>query len=168
MSARETDEHAPADPGEETARPVETHESSTLDVPPPDPGASRRTFLKAAVLGTAAAAALIGDGDGLVGLPLGPATAFANDLSGNPCTAQDVEIVGTGVVLNEPCVCSGGTFNATVQFTVRNNTSTGRYCIALHLPDGYGIPGQDVILRDSGGSSTAPGKSGGASFRDTI
>jgi hypothetical protein len=108
------------------------------------------------------------DGDGLSGLRFGPATALANDLSTNPCTAQDVEIIGAGFVLNEPCVCSGGTFDATVQFTVRNNTSTGRYCIALHLPEGFGVPGQDVILRDGSGSSTAPGKSGGESFHDTI
>ena len=102
----------------------------------------------------------------------GQRLAEANDLSTSPCTAGDVEIVGTGIVVNEPCVCSGGTFNATVQFRVRNNTSTGRYCIALHLiPDGSVITtSTDVILRDapSGGSSTAPGKSGGESFHDII
>jgi hypothetical protein len=52
---------------------------------------------------------------------------------------------------------------------VRNNTSTGRYCIALHFPGGTILgDSQDVILRDSGGNSTAPGKSGGESFHDTI
>src|SRR5262245_14048695 len=99
------------------------------------------------------------------------ATAFANDLSSAPCTAGDVEIVGTGVVINEPCVCTpGGTFNATVQFTVRNNTSTGRYCIALHLVQDGAVLSQtvDVVLRDINGSSTAPGKSGGAKYKDTI
>src|SRR5438067_1987641 len=115
MSAHETDEFATAEPGEETARPVEPDESATPEAPAPDPGASRRTFLKAAVLGTAAAAALIGDGEGLVGLQLGPATAFANDLSDSPCTAEDVEIVGPGIIINEPCSCTpGATFNAMV------------------------------------------------------
>lgn len=98
-------------------------------------------------------------------------TARANDLSNYPCTAGDVEIVGSGIVVNEPCSCTpGGTFNAVVQFTVRNNTSTGRYCIALHLvQDGAVITvPYDVILRDANGSSTAPGKSGGDRFHDTV
>src|SRR5205814_7528023 len=57
-------------------------------------------------------------------LALSAATAFANDLSTDPCTAGDVEIVGSGIIINEPCVCTpGGFFNARVQFTVRNNTS---------------------------------------------
>src|SRR4051812_25340641 len=86
---------------------------------------NRRTFLKAAALGTAAAALIGKEGQGL---HFGPSLAFANDLSTNPCTAEDVEIVGAGAVVNEPCACSGATFNATVRFTVRNNTSTGRYC----------------------------------------
>ena len=51
---------------------------------------------------------------------VGARMAAANDLSDYPCTAEDVEIVGSGIVINEPCVCTpGGTFNATVQFTVR-------------------------------------------------
>ena len=97
--------------------------------------------------------------------------AAANDLSELPCTAGDVEIVGSGVVVNEPCQCTnGGTFNAVVQFTVRNNTSTGRYCIALHLvQDGVVLTDAvDVVLYDANGSSTAPGKSGGARFKDTV
>ena len=98
--------------------------------------------------------------------------ASANDLSEWPCTAGDVEIVGSGIVINEPCTCPpGGTFNATVQFTVRNNTSTGRYCIALHLvPDGAVVATPiDVVLRDADGKSTAPGKSGGsAKYKDTV
>ena len=97
--------------------------------------------------------------------------AQANDLSDYPCTAGDVEIIGSGIVINEPCVCTpSGTFNATVQFTVRNNTSTGRYCIALHLvPDGSLITAPlDLILRDASGNSTAPGKTGGARFKDTV
>ena len=95
----------------------------------------------------------------------------ANDLSDYPCTAGDVEIVGSGIVINEPCVCTpNGTFSATVQFTVRNNTSTGRYCIALHLvPDGAVLTTPfDVVLRDINGSSMAPGKSGGDRYHDTV
>jgi hypothetical protein len=102
---------------------------------------------------------------------VGARMAAANDLSDYPCTAEDVEIVGSGIVVNEPCVCTpGGTFNATVQFTVRNNTSTSRYCIALHLiPDGVVLTQpMDVVLRDINGVSTAPGKSGGARYKDTV
>jgi hypothetical protein len=98
-------------------------------------------------------------------------SAFANDLSTYPCTAGDVEIIGSGVIINEPCECPpGGTFTARVQFTVRNNTSTGRYCIALHLvPDGtVATTPIDVILRAPDGTSTAPGKSGGERHHDTV
>src|SRR5215475_6555488 len=102
---------------------------------------------------------------------LGTRSAAANDLSDSPCTAGDVEIVGSGIVINEPCVCTPtGKFNATVQFTVRNNTSTGRYCIALHLvPDGQVLTSPyDVVLRDANGNSLAPGKSGNAKYKDTV
>jgi hypothetical protein len=102
---------------------------------------------------------------------LGARPAAANDLSDYPCTAEDVEIVGNGIVVNEPCVCTPtGRFGATVQFTVRNNTSTSRYCISLHLvPDGVVITSPlDVVLRDVNGVSTAPGKSGGAKYKDTV
>jgi hypothetical protein len=131
-------------------------------------GIFRRSFLKAAALGSAAAALF---GHDIGGLQFGPLVAYANDLSTLPCTAGDVEIVGTGIVVNEPCTCSSSnTFNAQVQFTVRNNTSAARYCIALHLvPDGTVLTSAlDIVLKDGGGSSTAPGKSGGESFHDTI
>jgi len=98
-------------------------------------------------------------------------SARANDLSDSPCTAEDVEIVGSGIVINEPCTCPpGGTFTASVQFTVRNNTSTNRYCIALHLvPDGVVLSTPtDVVLKDASGKSTAPGKSGGEKYHDTV
>jgi len=102
---------------------------------------------------------------------VGARPAAANDLSDYPCTAGDVEIVGSGIVINEPCACTpSGTFNATVQFTVRNNTSTGRYCIALHLvQDGVVLTAPyDVVLHDINGNSTAPGKSGGDRYHDTV
>lgn len=107
----------------------------------------------------------------LAALALGTPPAHANDLSTYPCTAGDVEIVGSGIIINEPCTCPpGGTFAARVQFTVRNNTSTGRYCIALHLvPDGVILTEPlDVILTDANGSSTAPGKKGKIKYQDTV
>lgn len=120
----------------------------------------RRTFLKAAALGTAAAV-MWERGPGLSG----PLSAFGNDLSLYPCTANDVTIDGNGQVINEPCSCApGSTFTATVQFNVTNHTATGRYCIVLHLPasnDGT-IPAQDLILNtksDGTGTSTVPGNS---------
>ena len=97
----------------------------------------------------------------LLVLGLGARPAAANDLSTSPCTAGDVEIVGTGLIVNEPCVCPvGGTFSATVQFVVRNNTSTGRYCVSLHLvPDGVVLTAPlDVVLHDANGASTAAGR----------
>jgi hypothetical protein len=86
----------------------------------------RRTFLKAAALGTAAAA-LAGKGTSF-----GPLTALADDLSTFQCTANDVRIVGAGQIVNEPCECNG-TFSAEVQFTVENNAASERGCITLHL-----------------------------------
>jgi hypothetical protein len=123
----------------------------------------RRTFLKAAALGTAAAA-LWQKGPGLT---LGPAAAYANDLSSYPCTANDVQVLGTGQIVNEPCVCEpGGTFTAKVQFTVTNIAAAGRYCITLHLVAGTDasgnivVPAQDVILKDcQSGTSSISGKS---------
>jgi hypothetical protein len=121
----------------------------------------RRTFLKAAALGTAAAV-MWERGPGLSG----PLVAFGNDLSLYPCTANDVTLDGTGQVINEPCNCTTGTtFNAIVAFTVTNHTGTGRYCITLHLPgstDGT-IAAQDVILHQgtngTSGSSSVPANS---------
>jgi hypothetical protein len=164
----ETSDQANANPPAETPAPAGEAAADPVARALSSRAWDRRSFLRAAALGTAAAALLNSDSQGI---NFGPLSALANDLSQSPCTAQDVEIIGTGLVTN-PCdpACSGGsgTFTARVQFTVRNNTSAGRYCIALHLPAGFGVPGQDVILRDANGSSTAPGKSGGQSFRDTV
>ncbi|TMQ50542.1 MAG: hypothetical protein E6K73_07665 [Candidatus Eisenbacteria bacterium] len=115
------------------------------------------------VLGIATTALLI--------MSASPPMARANDLSGSPCTAGDVELVGSGQIVNEPCSCPPGTmFNAQVKFTVRNNTSSARYCVALHLvPDGVLITAPlDVILRDANGSSTAGGKTGKENYHDTV
>jgi hypothetical protein len=122
-----------------------------------DTQSTRRSFFKGAALGTAAAAMYTGSQ-----MAFRPLTAYANDLSHLPCTANDVQIIGTGIVVNEPCDCTG-TFDAEVQFTVRNITSTGRYCISVHLNDG-----RDILLFAPDGTSTAFGKAQGEDFRDTI
>ena len=111
----------------------------------------RRTFLKAAALGTAAAALTNKD------WRFGASRALADDLSTFQCTANDVRIVGPGQVLNEPCDCSG-TFSAEVAFTVENNAASDRGCITLHmvgalLPDGSIFNPGDIILE-----GTIPGK----------
>jgi hypothetical protein len=121
-------------------------------------GLNRRTFLAAAALGSAAAAMVNKVGPGLSGIRLGPLPAFADDLSNFPCTANDVRIAGTGLVLNEPCCCAAGsTFTAQVAFPVENTTGTERYCIALHLVGLTGIPDQDIILiNPADNTSTLP------------
>jgi hypothetical protein len=101
----------------------------------------RRSLFKGAALGTAAAAMYTGGR-----MAFGPLTAFGNDLSHLPCTAQDVTVDPTAFVVNEPCTCPGVTFNATVAFTVTNHTGTSRYCVTLHIPSGFGVPAQDVVL----------------------
>jgi hypothetical protein len=96
---------------------------------------ARRSFLKAAALGTAAAA-LISKSPG--GLRLGPLPVAADDLSTFQCTAGDVEILGTGQIIDEPCSCTG-TFQGTVRFQVRNNANSDRGCITVHLANGVDI-----------------------------
>ena len=116
---------------------------------------NRRTFFKSAALGTAAAAMY--EAGGAVFSPL---RVYANDLSNSPCTANDVQIIGAGVIQNEDCPCTG-TFDAVVRFTVRNITGTERYCVALHfVPNEDGFDPGDVILRTGedgvSGTSTVP------------
>ena len=107
----------------------------------------RRTLFKGAALGTAAAAMYEG------GKLFGPLAAYAHDLSALNCTANDVRIVGPGIILNEPCTCSG-TFNAQVQFHIINNTGTNRYCVTTHLCAGRNaagqivVPAQDIVFGD--------------------
>jgi hypothetical protein len=110
----------------------------------------RRTFMKAAAIGTTVAAIAAREG-------FSPAPALADDLSAFQCTANDVRIIGTAQILNEPCGCTG-TFNAQASFTVENNAASDRGCITLHLipvtlPDGTVISPGDVILQ-----GTIPGK----------
>jgi len=57
------------------------------------------------------------------------------DLSTLQCTAGDVEILGPGTIINEPCQCiPGDFFNAKVNFTIYSKSS-GRYCFSLYLCD---------------------------------
>ena len=120
------------------------------EVPPPAAppatgrGWNRRTFLKAAALGTAAAALLKRDGS------LGFESALADVLPNVNCTANDVRIVGPGVIINEPCDCTGS-FNAQVRFRLLNNTGTDRYCVTVHLcpgttSSGVAIPQRDIVI----------------------
>jgi hypothetical protein len=110
------------------------------------PGWHRRTFLKAAALGTAAAALLNADRSGL---HFGAFDALADDLSGLNCTANDVRIVGPGIIVNEQCSCSG-TFDAQVSFHIINNTGTDRYCVTVHLcpVPSLNIPQRDIVIGD--------------------
>jgi len=114
---------------------------------------NRRAFLKAAAMGAAVAGALLADRDERGRFHLGGASALADDLSTFQCTAGDVEIIGTGEILNEPCTCTG-LFNAEVAFTVANNAASDRGCITLHLAGGP-FPVQDIILN---GGAACPGK----------
>ena len=113
--------------------------------------ASRRTFLKAAALGAAAAAVVGRSGGG--SLRLGASSVSAHPLSQFQCTANEVRILGTGLVINEPCNCTG-TFNATVLFNVQNIANSARNCITLHLcpvtlPDGTVFDPGDIVLQGS-------------------
>ncbi len=101
----------------------------------------RRTFLKSAALGSAAAAMYSG------GSLFAPLSAYADDLSTLNCTANDVRIVGPGIILNEPCPdqCTGGVFNAQVQFHIINGTGTNRYCVTTHFCDGKDANGNVIV-----------------------
>lgn len=137
----------PTDNFDETSEPIEpipelAEETLPVEASSPTPGFSRRTFLKAAALGTAAAALF--NTDPLGRLEAGPLSVSANDLSGNPCTANDFS-VGTGVILNvkDLCTCTS-TFTAQVKFPVTSTQNATRKCISLHLPSGT-----DIVLRNT-------------------
>jgi hypothetical protein len=106
---------------------------------------NRRTLFKSAALGAAAAAMY--EGGRAVFSPL---MVYADTLSGLNCTANDVRIVGPGLIVNEECTCTG-TFTARVKFFIINNTGTNRYCVTVHfcpgtLPDGTVFNPGDVQI----------------------
>jgi len=73
----------------------------------------------------------------LLGLLVAYASAYtAWDLSSLQCTANDVEIMGPGSIINEPCGCTANQFfDAKVNFVI-NSKSSGRFCFTLYLCDG--------------------------------
>lgn len=107
----------------------------------------RRTFLKAAALGGAAAA-----------LRTSMSVQAHTDTT-SPCTAGDISLTG-GQIVNEPCSCSsGGTFDAVAQFTVRNDNNSRRLNITLHMGTCSTFGGKDFLLRTG-----SDGKSGSCSI----
>jgi hypothetical protein len=140
MSCGENEDFCPELPEEQ----AELTPAVTEDGVTPTP-LHRRTFLKAAALGTAAAALFS------KGTSFGPLSAYADVLTNVNCTANDVRISGPGIVINEPCTCTG-TFNAQVRFRIINNTGTSRYCVTSHLCAGRDaagnvvVPAQDIIF----------------------
>ncbi len=106
----------------------------------PKSGWNRRTFLKAAALGTAAAA-LLGRSH------LDASSVLAHEDTKSSCTANDIEVTG-GQIINEPCTCAeGGTFEAVAKFLVINQNNATRKCITLHLgPTGGSFGGKDFLL----------------------
>jgi hypothetical protein len=138
------DEETPDLHDEASPEPVEP----AREAEPPRP-ANRRRFLTAAALGSAAAALLNTDRRGR--LSFGPGSVLAEVLSNVNCTANDVRIIGPGIIINEPCACSGN-FSAVVRFRLNNNTGTQRYCVTVHLCPGRNsagqvvVPAQDIIV----------------------
>ena len=107
---------------------------------------NRRTFLKAAALGTAAAALLGRSGGDGGGLSFGAASALAHEDTKSSCTANDIEVSG-GQIINEPCTCAeGGTFEAVAKFLVSNHNNATRKCITLHLGSGGTFGSKDYLL----------------------
>jgi hypothetical protein len=143
MCPEETEQSSLSEPKD----PTETLTDTSDLTPSPQP-IHRRRFLTAAALGSAAAM-MLSKGKG-TGLRLGPQSVLADTLSNVNCTANDVRIIGPGVIVNEPCNCSG-TFTARVKFRVNNNTGTDRYCVTVHfcpatLPGGGTFSPGDVII----------------------
>ncbi len=117
---------------EPTERPPEELVRADHPTAPEDSPASlwnRRTFFKSAALGTAAAAMY--EGGRAVFSPL---VAYANDLSHLPCTANDVQIIGTGIDRQRAVRLYGHLRRRGHVHGSRNITGTGRYCVSVHLP----------------------------------
>ena len=117
----------------------------------PAGGFHRRTFLKAAALGTAAAVAVRGGSLG--------SSALAHNDTKSSCTANDIEVIG-GQIINEPCTCTpGGTFEAVARFTVINQNNATRKCITLHFGGGGTLSSKDVLLTTDSSGDPSKGSS---------
>jgi hypothetical protein len=128
MCTGENDDFCPEVPDEPVeaapAQAVESLEKSSLH---------RRTFLKAAALGSAA-------------LAFRSSSTLAHTDTKSPCTAGDIELTG-GQIVNEPCECSTPTFGAVAKFHVRNDNNSRRLNITLHMGTCTTFGGQDFVLR---------------------
>jgi hypothetical protein len=146
MCTGENDDFCPEVPDEPAeAAPAQAVES------PEETYLHRRKFLKAAAIGTAAAAFIN------KGASFGPLGAYADVVTGVNCTANDVRISGPGIIVGEPCDCTG-TFDAEVHFTVINGTGTDRYCVTVHLcagttSTGVIVPARDIVIGTVGPGS---------------
>lgn len=58
-----------------------------------------------------------------------------SDIIAMQCTANDMQVMGSGIVTNEPCGCTG-TFTANVSFVINNSANAARYCATMYLCDG--------------------------------
>src|SRR5947208_1367380 len=110
---RDLSSELPEEPANFVPEPVSEVIPAAMVEETPKKGWNRRKFLTAAALGTAAAA-MLSKGGSNSGFSLGPLTALADDHSTDPCTAGDIDVSQTGIIINEPCTCSGSgsTFNA--------------------------------------------------------
>jgi hypothetical protein len=129
MCTGKDDEFCPEEPNELVEAAPEP-ESELLEKTP----LHRRTFLKAAALGSAA-------------LAFRAAPSLAHTDTQSPCTAGDIFLSG-GQIVNEPCTCTpGGTFDAVAVFTVRNDNNARRLNITLHMGTCATFGGRDFLLR---------------------
>lgn len=83
---------------------------------------------------------------------------------GLQCTANDVNLVGPGIVLQEPCDCAVPG-PATVLFAVANGASSDRYCLAIYNcastdPTSLDVIYLQLVNTTLGLGSTLPGKIG--------
>ncbi|MFL5759579.1 MAG: twin-arginine translocation signal domain-containing protein [Thermomicrobiales bacterium] len=141
MCSGENDDFCPEEPEKAVESPRALMDDGVTETP-----LHRRKFLKAAAIGTAVAA-FAGKG-----INFGPLSAYADVLTNVNCTANDVRISGPGIIINEPCSCPTGKFDAQVKFRIINNTGTSRYCVTSHLCPGRDaagnivVPAQDIIF----------------------
>ena len=86
-----------------------------------------------------------------------------NDLGGNSCTANDLEVVGAVVTSTiDPCVAVGDTGIFTVDFTIGSGNATTRYDIGLYFAadGGSAYDGDNCIHTTSGDGQDLDGTPG--------